>query len=779
MEALILFIVIFTFTFLGILIWLIGKFSILGKRVRHLESIVYRFNPVSSSGKVTGQTSPSDITSDAIKVPDPDVPVDSADYNDYPLPVPGRDFNAYAEKEHAMPTRRSRTKEEWEMFIGGQVLNKIGALALTIGVGFFLKYAFDKEWITETFQVLIGGGIGIGLLLAAYSFHKRKYEIFAQGLVIAGISILYLSAYASFNFYSLVSHSTALVLMSLVTVIVFLHAMRYNSFIVSLFGLAGGFLTPVFLSTDTVVPTGLFIYLILLNLGLFFILYAKQEWITLAPISLSATYVLYGGWHFDHFNEDVIVFNLIFLSVIWILYILVELYFRNRMPVTYPYFWHALGCSHAIVLYLFMYSTVNQTYDQWTSLLTVLFMLVYGIIGYFLMKRESLQSPDVQRYLLIAILFSVIAGGIQYTGFTKAVLWASWAVIVLWSGYRWQISSIRVAALGIFTVSLIYFLLYENTFTYSIIYSTEYRFLLSDRAVSFMLITCALTIGGILSYRNNEKLPVLSPTVHALSAIFVLYIFMTTETVLLFNQIAETDRGNLSFDPFFINAMVLVSIWSLYAIPIMRLGLRYTLSTVYYTGIGVLGLAFVYGILEGLNFRPVETFAILFNIRNLALATLITGLIVIIRSSDVVPVKYLKTRREMKNSAMIVIAGILLFAVSLDIINHFGKQLAVLQQSYGNNGIHGAQSTLHNLQQLSLSMGWLMYSIGLMLFGILKKLNVIRMFSIGVFGLSILKVFIVDLSFLDTGYRIISFIGLGIILIISSYYYQKYKTLIL
>jgi uncharacterized membrane protein len=61
----------------------------------------------------------------------------------------------------------------------------------------------------------------------------------------------------------------------------------------------------------------------------------------------------------------------------------------------------------------------------------------------------------------------------------------------------------------------------------------------------------------------------------------------------------------------------------------------------------------------------------------------------------------------------------------------------------------------------------------------LKKLNVIRMFSIGVFGLSILKVFIVDLSFLDTGYRIISFIGLGIILIISSYYYQKYKTLIL
>lgn len=43
-----------------------------------------------------------------------------------------------------------------------------------------------------------------------------------------------------------------------------------------------------------------------------------------------------------------------------------------------------------------------------------------------------------------------------------------------------------------------------------------------------------------------------------------------------------------------------------------------------------------------------------------------------------------------------------------------------------------------------------------------------------VFGISILKIFIYDLSFLDTLYRIFSFIGLGLMLLMVSYLYHRF-----
>jgi uncharacterized membrane protein len=53
-----------------------------------------------------------------------------------------------------------------------------------------------------------------------------------------------------------------------------------------------------------------------------------------------------------------------------------------------------------------------------------------------------------------------------------------------------------------------------------------------------------------------------------------------------------------------------------------------------------------------------------------------------------------------------------------------------------------------------------------------------RFAAIGIFGITILKIFVYDLSFLETLYRIFSFIALGVILLAVSYAYQKYKNII-
>jgi len=51
----------------------------------------------------------------------------------------------------------------------------------------------------------------------------------------------------------------------------------------------------------------------------------------------------------------------------------------------------------------------------------------------------------------------------------------------------------------------------------------------------------------------------------------------------------------------------------------------------------------------------------------------------------------------------------------------------------------------------------------------------VRITAMGLLGLSILKVFLYDLSFLGQPYRIVSFIVLGLILIGASYMYARFR----
>jgi len=50
----------------------------------------------------------------------------------------------------------------------------------------------------------------------------------------------------------------------------------------------------------------------------------------------------------------------------------------------------------------------------------------------------------------------------------------------------------------------------------------------------------------------------------------------------------------------------------------------------------------------------------------------------------------------------------------------------------------------------------------------------VRLFGLGLLSLATAKVFLWDLSTLTTSYRVLSFIGLGTLLLVSSYFYQRW-----
>ena len=105
---------------------------------------------------------------------------------------------------------------DWEWLLGGNWLARVGILAVVLGLAFFLKLAFDNDWIGETGRVVLGLLVGSGLL-GGGEYWRRKYAVWAQALTGGGIAILYLSVFAAFALYGLIPPLPALGFFLLVT----------------------------------------------------------------------------------------------------------------------------------------------------------------------------------------------------------------------------------------------------------------------------------------------------------------------------------------------------------------------------------------------------------------------------------------------------------------------------------------------------------------------------------------------------------------------------------
>jgi len=95
----------------------------------------------------------------------------------------------------------------------------------------------------------------------------------------------------------------------------------------------------------------------------------------------------------------------------------------------------------------------------------------------------------------------------------------------------------------------------------------------------------------------------------------------------------------------------------------------------------------------------------------------------------------------------------------------------------GSNEFAGRLRELELAKQLSLSVVWALYASGLLVAGRVRRLQLLRVMGLALLSLTTLKVFFWDLSSLDRIYRIISFIMLGAILLVVSYFYQRSQQL--
>ena len=191
---------------------------------------------------------------------------------------------------------KSATPTDWESFMGVKLFAWVGGLALFLAITFFIKYSFENNLVPPQVRIVLGFLAGIALIAGGLRLSLTRSPVTVQTLCATGILVLYADFFASHGFYHLISSSLlTFLLMTLVAATAFLLAIRLDAPVVAILGLAGGFLTPVLLSTGVDNPLGLFGYLAILDAALIAVA-LRQRWQYLSLLGAVGTVLMQVGW---------------------------------------------------------------------------------------------------------------------------------------------------------------------------------------------------------------------------------------------------------------------------------------------------------------------------------------------------------------------------------------------------------------------------------------------------------------------------------------------------
>ncbi|HEX3661601.1 MAG TPA: DUF2339 domain-containing protein [Acidobacteriaceae bacterium] len=230
------------------------------------------------------------------------------------LPATSAEEGAWVEAQRPA----AAAKEDLETRIGSRLFNRIGIVAVLIGVAWFLKIAFDNRWLGSVGKVSAGLLAGLGLYAWSERFGRHGYLAFSYSLKAVAAGLLYLSLWAAWSLFHLLSLPVAAAAMILVTAGNGLLAWKRESELLAFYAAIGGYLTPLLLTNGQNHGAPLFSYLLLLN-GSALALLAARPWPRLALGAFLATTAYAIGWYAVYYSEAqfgmTLAFAVIFLLV--------------------------------------------------------------------------------------------------------------------------------------------------------------------------------------------------------------------------------------------------------------------------------------------------------------------------------------------------------------------------------------------------------------------------------------------------------------------------------
>lgn len=345
----------------------------------------------------------------------------------------------------------STPQRSLEQRIGGSWFSRIGIFAIVLAVGFFIKYAFEREWIGPGQRVLGGLAAGLGLLVFGERLREKGMRAYAQVISGGGIAILFLSIYAAYDFYELLPGPIAFVAMAAIAALAAGLAVRQNAQSLATLGTLGAFLTPVLLSTGQDSRVAFYLYMIVVNLGILAIAYYKR-WRLLEAIAFTATTILSYVWIWDHFHETGFFSMFAFSGILFLIFAILPLVHLIRDGKGH---WNdVLLIVLNALAGLFTAMTISRRHDEYFGLEALLLSMVHAGLAYKAFSYEQSERRFVWRsYAAMSLLLLTIAIPFQFDNQIVTNLFALEAALLFWAGIRYSITLARIAAAVIFVVA--------------------------------------------------------------------------------------------------------------------------------------------------------------------------------------------------------------------------------------------------------------------------------------------------------------------------------------
>ena len=337
-----------------------------------------------------------------------------------------------------------------EQLIAGRWLNRIGIVALLLAVSFFLKYAFDNDWVGPRGQVALGLLGGASILIYSQWLLRWGHAEFANRIAGLGGGVLYLSLFAGANYYHLFPLLLAFGGMAIVTATLVVIAVKRDSQAMALVALLGGLLTPVLLSTGRDALVELFTYLALLNAGVLLVARTRQ-WSKVEWLAFAGTLLYFWGWWNGYYHEDRRDLTFGFASLFFLEF--------SALPVLRARRAGTLGAAQTSLVVLnalsYLAALHRLLYDEQRWTLSGMLLLL-AALHLVIVRRlpTSAASPSLVRMLFggLALTFVTLVIPVQLDGKWMTMAWAIEGVILIGVGFRAQVSHLRWAGLALFAV---------------------------------------------------------------------------------------------------------------------------------------------------------------------------------------------------------------------------------------------------------------------------------------------------------------------------------------
>ena len=332
-----------------------------------------------------------------------------------------------------------------ENWIGQRGLGWAAVVLLFFSTAFFIKYAFDNDWIGPLGRVSIGLLAGVGLCLAGARYHTRDWRVFSQMLTAAGIVLIYLATFGAFAYYKLVGREAASVFLVILVAEMAALAVLYNAPSIALMAVIGGLLNPILLSTGLDQYRSFFMYLAVLNAGVVG-LAVVRSWHAVGSVSLLGTQLLFWAWYHTHYHPEKLFAAVVFQTLLFALYFAYPLRRVATGPVV-----RLAGVEDLVrlVVNAFLYAVagyvlLDADFHIWMGALALGMAILYTGRTWQGLRFASADERHNFVSLAVGLAFLAMVFPLQAHAAWIGVGWAALGLALWWFGLRIHTNFLRI-----------------------------------------------------------------------------------------------------------------------------------------------------------------------------------------------------------------------------------------------------------------------------------------------------------------------------------------------